>query len=130
MDTLKLNIVTPNGEIFNNDINSVTLPGSDGEFGVLPGHAALVSLLSAGVIEIEKTSGKKELVAVNWGYCNVSEAEVTVLADGAIAILGDSESEVANAISKAKELIKSISDSNIAIATVEAKLESAGRNLI
>ena len=53
MDTLKLEIVTPEGQIFSDDIKDVTLPGSEGEFGVYPGHASLVSLLQAGVIDIE-----------------------------------------------------------------------------
>ena len=38
MDTIKLSIVTPTGSIFNGDVKTVTLPGKEGEFGVLPGH--------------------------------------------------------------------------------------------
>ena len=53
MNTLKLEIVTPEGQIFSNDVKSVTLPGSEGEFGVLPHHASLVTLLNAGIIDIE-----------------------------------------------------------------------------
>ena len=40
MDTLNLSIVTPNGSIFSGNVKSVTLPGKEGEFGVLPGHAS------------------------------------------------------------------------------------------
>ena len=42
MSKLHLEIVTPEGLVFSNDIKSVVLPGSEGEFGVLPGHASLI----------------------------------------------------------------------------------------
>lgn len=123
METLRLEIVTPVGAIYNADVKSVTLPGSEGEFGVLPGHAALVSLLSAGVIDIETVDGENELVAVNWGHVKVEENGVMILADGAISINGDDDSTIAQAIEEAKELIKSASDSSLLIAAAEAKIE-------
>ena len=70
MDTLKLSIVTPNGEIFNDDVKTVTLPGKEGEFGVLPGHSSLVSSLTVGVIVIEKVDST-EAVAIKWGQVKV-----------------------------------------------------------
>ena len=127
MDTLKLEIVTPEGLIFSNDIKDVTLPGSEGEFGVYPGHASLVALLQAGVIDIELSDGKHEIVAINWGHAKVDESSVTVLADGAVAIGGDSESEIAKSLDSAKELIESMSDSDVAIATATAKIESLSK---
>jgi F-type H+-transporting ATPase subunit epsilon len=59
MDTIKLEITTPAGRVFASNVKEVTLPGSEGEFGVLPGHASLVSLLSAGVIDFSKDGKKK-----------------------------------------------------------------------
>ena len=87
METLKLDIVTPEGKIFSNDVKSVTLPGSEGEFGVLPGHIGIVTTLNSGVIEIEKKDGKREIVAINWGYAKVDETSVDVLAEGAVDIM-------------------------------------------
>lgn len=124
MDTLKLEIVTPIGQIFVNDVKSVTLPGSEGEFGVLPHHASLVTLLQAGVIDIELKDGNHDVVAINWGHVKVDENSVTVLADGAISIGGSSESEIAKSLEDAKELIKSMSDSDIAIAIATSKIDS------
>lgn len=124
MDTLKLEIVTPIGQIFANDVKSVTLPGSEGEFGVLPNHASLVTLLQAGVIDIELKNGNHDIVAINWGHVKVDENSVTVLADGAISIGGSSESEIAKSLEDAKELIKSMSDSDIAIAIATSKIDS------
>lgn len=128
MELLKLNIVTPQGSIFSGDVKSVTLPGAEGEFGVLPGHADLLSLLNAGAIEFEKSNGKTELVAVNWGQVKVDAVSVDVLADGAIAIGGDSESEVAMAIANAKTLLEEATDNNVAISSVVSRIESAAKN--
>ena len=123
MDTIRLSIVTPNGEIFNDDVKTVTLPGKEGEFGVLPGHSSLVSSLTVGVIVIEKASST-EAVAINWGHVKVDEKTVDVLADGAIALTAGKDSEIAKNIEAAKELVKSVKDSNISVASVEAKINS------
>ncbi|WP_024953856.1 ATP synthase F1 subunit epsilon [Sulfurospirillum arcachonense] len=128
MDTLKLEIVTPEGQIFSNDVKDVTLPGSEGEFGVYPGHASLVSLLQAGVIDIELGDGKHEIVAINWGHAKVDENSVTVLADGAVSVGGNSEGEIARSLENAQKLIESMSDSDVAIATATAKIESIAKS--
>lgn len=127
MNTLKLEIVTPEGQIFANDVKSVTLPGKEGEFGVLPNHASVVALLQAGVIDIELTDGNHDIVAINWGHVKVDENSVTILADGAVPIGGTSESEVAKSLEAAKALLKSIGDSDVAIAMATAKIESIAK---
>ena len=129
MNTLKLEIVTPSGPIFNGDVAEVTLPGEEGEFGVLPEHASLTTLLSAGVIDFVKEDKVTESVVINWGHVQVGENKVVVLADGAVAIRGDKESDIAKAIADAKELVKSASDNAAAIATVSAKIETAAQKL-
>ena len=123
MDTIKLSIVTPNGEIFNDDVKTVTLPGKEGEFGVLPGHSSLISSLTVGVIVIEKANST-EAVAINWGHVKVDEKSVDVLADGAIALTSGKDSEIAKNIEAAKALVNSVKDSNISVASVEAKINS------
>ncbi len=127
MELMKLEIVTPEGLIFSQKIKSVTLPGSEGEFGVLPGHAALVSLLKVGIIDVELEDGSHEIVAINWGHATIDEEKVTVLADGAVSVNGDSESEIAKALEGAKKLIESMSDSDVAIAAATAKIDSVAR---
>jgi len=124
MDTIKLSIVTPNGEIFNSDVKSVTLPGKEGEFGVLPNHASLVSALTVGVIEIEKKDALKEAIAINWGHVKVSEDSIDVLVDGAISLSGDDESDISAKLALAKELVNSVQDSNVSMAAVESKINS------
>jgi ATP synthase F1, epsilon subunit len=127
MDKLHLEIVTPQGQVFSDDVNSVVLPGSEGEFGVLPNHASLISLLKAGVIDIEDKDKKHDIVAINWGYAKIDEDKVTILADGAVYVAGDSESELANSLNKAKELIESMSSDANAFASTIAKMENVVR---
>ncbi len=130
MDTFKLEILTPSGAIFMGNVVSVTLPGEEGEFGVLAHHASLTTLLQAGVIDLETDHKTVESVAVNWGVVQVDESKVVVLVDGAVSIKGASESEIAAALAEAKKLIEDVSDSSAAIASVSAKLESAAQKLI
>ncbi|MDQ1263434.1 MAG: F-type H+-transporting ATPase subunit epsilon [Campylobacterota bacterium] len=130
MDMLKLEILTPNGVIYNGNALSVTLPGEEGEFGVLAEHSSLTTLLEAGVIDIEKEDKSVESVLINWGVVQVDEKKVIVLVEGAVAIRGESEGAVAKALNNAKELIDSIKDNNPAIASVTARLEAAAQNLL
>ncbi|QOY52798.1 ATP synthase F1 subunit epsilon [Candidatus Sulfurimonas baltica] len=130
MSMLKLEILTPNGEIYNGEAISVTLPGEEGEFGVLAEHASLTTLLEAGVIDIEKEDKSVESILINWGVVHVDEEKVIVLVEGAVAIRGENESAIATALENAKELIESIKDNNPAIAAVSARIESAAHNLL
>ena len=130
METLKLDIVTPEGKIFSNDVKSVTLPGSEGEFGVLPGHIGIVTTLNSGVIEIEKKDGKREIVAINWGYAKVDETSVDVLAEGAVDINGDSESESAQAIANAKKLLEDSTDNKVSVSMVVSRIENSAKSIL
>jgi F-type H+-transporting ATPase subunit epsilon len=130
MDTFKLEILTPNGEIFNDEAVNVVLPGEEGEFGVLAGHSSLTTLLEAGVVDVEKKDKTVESILINWGVVQVDEEKVIVLVEGAVAIRGESESDIATALEDAKQLISEIADANPAIASVSAKIESAAKSLL
>jgi F-type H+-transporting ATPase subunit epsilon len=128
MELMKLEIVTPDGMIFDAEVKQVTLPGSEGEFGVLANHATLVSLLDTGVIVIEKSEGGELAVAINSGYVKVDEEKTTCIVDGAVALSGD-DSDLAKALENAKTLLKSTEASNAAIAAAVSKVEHIGKSL-
>ena len=130
MEKLSLEVITPSGKVFGEEVISVTLPGSEGEFGVLPGHASLVSLLSSGVIDIDHGNGRVESIAVDWGYAEVGEDKVTVLVDDAVAIKGETEGDVAKALDAAKQLLREAQDSKMLLSAVEAKIEATARGLL
>ena len=126
MELMKLEIVTPNGVIFDAEVRQVTLPGSEGEFGVLAHHATLVSLLDMGVIVINKEDGSEVAVAINSGYVKVDEGKTTCIVDGAVALSGD-DSDLAQALEEVKKLLKSTEASNAAIASAVSKFEQIGK---
>ncbi|MEQ1877382.1 MAG: ATP synthase F1 subunit epsilon [Bdellovibrionia bacterium] len=82
---LKLNLVTPIKKLVTDlEIDEVFVPAYRGELNILPGHAALVTTLSTGVLKY-RAKGESSLhhVAISWGYCEVFNEEVTVLAETA-----------------------------------------------
>jgi len=130
MDMFKLEILTPNGEIFNGEVISVVLPGEEGEFGVLARHSSMTTLLTSGVVDVEKEDKSVEAIVINWGVVQVDEEKVIILVEGAAAIRGANESEIAQALDDAKKLIADVADSSSAIASVSAKIETAAQRLI
>ncbi|WP_027326877.1 ATP synthase F1 subunit epsilon [Helicobacter pametensis] len=120
MEEIRVSIVTPEGLIFDGNVSSVTLPGSDGEFGVYPNHCSLISLLRAGVIEIITNQHTKEYVAIDWGYARVETDRVDILANGAVSI---NDGEIAKNLEKAKVLLKKASVGDALLAASFYKLE-------
>lgn len=123
MELMKLEIVTPEGVIFDNDVEQVTVPGSEGEFGVLAGHAAVVSLLDAGVISLTRGDKKEVSVAINGGYIKVDEEKTLCMVDGAVALSGE-DSNLAKALADAKALLEKAQSSSTTIAAAVSKLDS------
>jgi F-type H+-transporting ATPase subunit epsilon len=80
--TMHVEIVTAERELYNGEADSVIAPGSEGELGILPRHAALLTTLKVGELLI-KLSGAEESVFVSGGFLEVSNNSVTVLAETA-----------------------------------------------
>ena len=82
-----MTLMTPTGAVAEHDAAYVNLPGTDGDFGVLPGHVPLVSTLRAqGQVEVKDVAGKEFKYTVSGGFGEVSADGVTVLAESAQAI--------------------------------------------
>jgi F-type H+-transporting ATPase subunit epsilon len=79
-DQLHLEIITPAKTVLETDADWVTVPGSEGELGVLPEHVPVVSTLDSGLLKFGSESGTT-LVAVHYGYVQVQGLTVTVLSD-------------------------------------------------
>ena len=76
-DELILEIVTPEKMAFTGEVEEVTIPGTEGEFGVLRGHEAILTSVDIGELSFTK-DGKKTYYAVNTGYAEVTADKVTV----------------------------------------------------
>jgi F-type H+-transporting ATPase subunit epsilon len=79
---LQLEIVTPERQVFSDEVDSVQVPGSEGELGVLPHHAPLVSTLGVGELRYRK-GGVEESFAIVGGFLQVRPDKVVVLAETA-----------------------------------------------
>ena len=79
---LQLDIVTPEKLAFSDEVDAVVLPGSEGELGVLPHHAPLVSTLGAGELRLRK-GGQEESFAIVGGFLQVLPDKVVVMAETA-----------------------------------------------
>jgi len=119
---LNLSITTPTGVIFDGDVSHVNLPGKEGEFGVYPNHASLLSLLDAGIIMIDD-NGKQESVLIDWGYVEIEEHSVCVLVDNAVSLSGDTESIMAEKLDEAKNLLESAKAKNSNIGVLQAQVD-------
>lgn len=79
---LRLSIVTPMRPLVEVDVDSVVAPGSEGEFGVMPGHAPFLIALKAGVVRWTE-GGRAQRAAISGGFAEVTQERVTVLAPAA-----------------------------------------------
>ena len=77
---LSLEVVTPHRTVLIEDVDSVTLPGIEGELGILPEHIPLLTTLDTGLMSYTR-SGNKQVIAVHWGYAQVEGNSVRVLAE-------------------------------------------------
>ncbi len=83
METIRLEIVTPERLAFSEDVRSVTLPGAAGVMTILPRHAPLMTLLQPGELLIRRPDGEEIYYAVGGGVAEVRPDKVVVLADAA-----------------------------------------------
>ena len=128
MKLMKLEIVTPDGVIFDDEIKQVTIPGSEGEFGVLAEHVFLVSLLKAGVMVIETKESKEISVAVNGGYVKVGEEKTLCVVDGAVALNAEG-TDLASKIEEAKTLLEKAQASPADIVAAKSKVDGISKGL-
>lgn len=84
MASLHFEFVSPERVLFSGDVDQVDLPGAEGDMGILPLHAPIVTALRPGVVTIFN-QGRREEVVVVGGFAEMSPAGLTILADRAVA---------------------------------------------
>ena len=80
-----LDILTPEKLLFQGDVKSIKLPGTNGEFEILNNHAPIISTLSKGDIYITDTENKKQNFSINGGVIEMQKNKIIVLADQHVA---------------------------------------------
>ncbi len=84
MAGLHFELVSPARLLFSGDVASVTIPGTEGEMGIYPGHAPVLSTLKPGVVTVYKTGGATDRIFVKGGMVEVNPQGLTLLAEVAI----------------------------------------------
>jgi F-type H+-transporting ATPase subunit epsilon len=79
---MKLTVLTPEKEVFKDDVKSVKVPGISGQFEILNNHAPLVSALSKGSVIITNTDSKKVRLNITGGFIEIMNNEIALLASG------------------------------------------------
>lgn len=117
---LQLDIVTPEAQIFSDQVDSVVLPGSIGEMGVLPNHAPLVTTLIPGELSYTKGGTTTEF-AVGEGLVEVTHDHVHIMTDMAVGDADIDEAAIEAALQRAKDSLEQKSNAE-EVAAVEASI--------
>ena len=113
MSSIQLSIITGEREVYSDEVDVVVAPGVDGDLGILPHHAALMTMLKPGELMIRK-GREEEFLAVTGGFLEVLNNNVTILADACERSEEIDEERSEDAIERAKErLAAGSSDVNL-----------------
>lgn len=104
MSQMQLKIVTPEKEVFNEQVDMVTVSSADGELGILPNHVNLMTKLLPGELQIKK-AGKTDILATGDGFMQVAGNVVTILTDLAIDEKEIDEKAVEDAKKRAEQAL-------------------------
>ncbi|WP_025032830.1 F0F1 ATP synthase subunit epsilon [Bradyrhizobium sp. DOA9] len=105
MATFHFDLVSPEKLAFSGEVDQVDIPGVEGDFGVLAGHAPVVAAIRPGILTIT-TAGRHEKVIVLGGLAEVSEKGLTVLADVATSLDELDRAQFAETIAEMEEGLK------------------------
>ncbi len=105
MATLRLEIVTPETTAYSEDVEMVTIPGSEGELGVYPKHVPLLTMLRPGELRVLK-NGREIALAVGEGFVEIKADSVSVLTDMALESERIDEQAAEKAVERAQAAMK------------------------
>jgi len=86
MAAFHFELVSPEKLVFSGDVEAVVVPGTEGDFQMLKGHAPTMAMLRPGVVAIDETESKSSKLFVRGGFAEVSDKGLTILAEQAIAL--------------------------------------------
>ena len=121
MNTIHVDVVSAEENIFSGEARMVVLPGESGELGIYPRHTPLISRIRPGSVRIQLPDGKEEFVFVAGGIIEVQPNCVTVLSDTAIRGKDLDEARANEARKLAEEALKN-AKSDVDIATAQSEL--------
>jgi F-type H+-transporting ATPase subunit epsilon len=123
MATLKLEIVTPEEKIYSEDVDMVTLPGTEGELGVYPKHVPVLTTLKPGELRVMK-DGRETVMAVGEGFVEIKADGVSVLTDMALEAEKIDTAAAEKAVESAHAAMKE-DHTTEEVAAIQASLQKA-----
>lgn len=123
-EKLKLEMVTPYRQVLSEEVDEIVMPGQMGELGILPGHTPLLTTLKVGEFTYRK-GGSSFHVAVNWGYVEVEDDTVIVLAETAEPADEIDMARAKVALGRAEDALKKLDPEDKDYRVMEAALERA-----
>ena len=120
-DPFTFDLVSPEKLLLSEEVDMVVVPGAEGDFGVLIGHAALISALRPGVIDTYTGTKVKKRIFVAGGFAEVTGERCTVLAEEAMPVEDIDPSEAETRVASAREALGD-ADNELARAQAEAAL--------
>ena len=109
-DLLKFELVSPEELLLSQDVQQVLVPGTEGNFTVMPGHAPVLSTMRPGVIDVTDGAGNEERIYVRGGVAEVNPKGLTVLAEEAVPLAELSSDMLAQQIKNAEEDVADASE--------------------
>src|SRR6187551_1804808 len=109
-NTVHVDIVSAEGEIFSGAASMVFAPGTDGELGIAPRHAPLLTLLKAGEVRVQTPDGGEQHFFVGGGALEIQPNKVTVLADTALRAKDLDEAAAMAAKQRAEDTLRGATD--------------------
>jgi F-type H+-transporting ATPase subunit epsilon len=106
-DKVEFELVSPERLILSQAVDMVVVPGAEGDFGVLPGHALFLSTVRPGIIAVHNEGAVRERIFVGGGFAEVTPERCTVLADEAVPVQDIDRAKVE---SRLKELREDLAD--------------------
>ena len=132
-DKVAFELVTPSQVLYAEPADMVVAPGADGNFGILPGHAPLLSTLRPGVIDVYEGTVVAEQFFISGGFAEVNEAGFTILAEDAVPVAdldaADAQARLdaaLEALSQARTEDEDVRAAEAAVTVAEAMVEAAG----
>jgi len=123
MATLRLEIVTPETKAYAEDVDMVTLPGSEGELGIYPQHVPVLTTLKPGELRILK-NGQETALAVGEGFVEITADTVSILTDMALGSEAIDAAAAEAAIERAQAAMKEDHTAE-EVAAIQASLQKA-----
>jgi F-type H+-transporting ATPase subunit epsilon len=123
---LQFDLVSPERLLLSEPVDQVIVPGTEGDFGALPEHANLISLIRPGVLTVYKGGSAPERIFVGGGFAEVTATSLTVLAEQAIPVAEIDRAAAERAVADAREDVDDAKDDHArSVAQAELKIAEA-----